>query len=280
MRCRACSPKCYSQWGGQSPALLTTAYGKGQGTKASTTHPQPLYGRHEAGPVLLYSYPQGWLTCPSLLGVCCSSEEQGSLSQVLPLERERASSLVLMILEPGLQLLEEVMVAVVQHYPCKHAISQQISCAWQGWLPHTLTLRAGSPAPLDHGQPYFSMFSFLFHSYLLAVIGHWAHILRHPLTSCVFPWVSLSWRFYINRMMKNTWFCDTLFPFSVIFFFLKFFIRYLAHLNFQCYTKSPAYPPTPTPLPAHSPSLALAFPCSGAYKVCVSNGPLFPVMAD
>ena len=27
-------------------------------------------------------------------------------------------------------------------------------------------------------------------------------------------------------------------------------------------------------------SMALAFPCTGAYKVYVSNGPLFPVMAD
>jgi hypothetical protein len=67
---------------------------------------------------------------------------------------------------------------------------------------------------------------------------------------------------------------------STHFFFFPFFIRYLAHLHFQCYTKSPPYPPTPTPLPTHSPFLALAFPCTGAYKVCVSNGPLFPVMAD
>jgi hypothetical protein len=36
----------------------------------------------------------------------------------------------------------------------------------------------------------------------------------------------------------------------------------------------------PTPLPTHSHFLALAFPCTGAYKVCKSNGPLFPVMAD
>jgi hypothetical protein len=62
--------------------------------------------------------------------------------------------------------------------------------------------------------------------------------------------------------------------------FFPFFIRYLAHLHFQCYTKSSPYPPTPTPLPTHSPFLALAFPCTEAYKVCVSNGPLFPVMAD
>jgi hypothetical protein len=59
------------------------------------------------------------------------------------------------------------------------------------------------------------------------------------------------------------------------FFFFKiffpFFIRYLAHLHFQCYTKSPPYPPTPTPLPTHSPFLALVFPCTGAYKVCCPN---------
>jgi hypothetical protein len=62
--------------------------------------------------------------------------------------------------------------------------------------------------------------------------------------------------------------------------FFPIFIRYLAHLYFQCYTKSPPYPPTPTPLPTHSPFLALAFPCTGAYKVCKSNGPLFTLMAD
>jgi hypothetical protein len=62
--------------------------------------------------------------------------------------------------------------------------------------------------------------------------------------------------------------------------FFSIFIRYLAHLHFQCYTKSPPYPPTPTPLPTHSPFLALLFPCTGAYKVCLSNGPLFPVMAN
>ena len=33
-------------------------------------------------------------------------------------------------------------------------------------------------------------------------------------------------------------------------------------------------PYPPTPLPIHSHFLALAFPCTGAYKVCKSNGPL------
>ena len=62
--------------------------------------------------------------------------------------------------------------------------------------------------------------------------------------------------------------------------FLKnIFITYFPQLHFQCYPKSPLYPP-PTPLLTHSHFLALAFPCTEAYKVCVSNGPLFPVMAD
>ena len=31
------------------------------------------------------------------------------------------------------------------------------------------------------------------------------------------------------------------------------------------------------PLPTHSHFLALAFPCTGAYKVCKTKGPLFPI---
>jgi hypothetical protein len=36
----------------------------------------------------------------------------------------------------------------------------------------------------------------------------------------------------------------------------------------------------PTPPPTHSHLLALAFPCTEAYKVCMTNGPLFPLMAN
>jgi hypothetical protein len=49
---------------------------------------------------------------------------------------------------------------------------------------------------------------------------------------------------------------------------------------------SNAIPKVPHTLPPHFPThpfsffLALPFPCTGAYKVCVSNGPLFPVMAN
>jgi hypothetical protein len=37
---------------------------------------------------------------------------------------------------------------------------------------------------------------------------------------------------------------------------------------------------TPTPLLTHSHFLALAFPCAEAYKVCNTNEPLFPMMAN
>jgi hypothetical protein len=85
-------------------------------------------------------------------------------------------------------------------------------------------------------------------------------------------------RIVVSTSVKN--YVGILMGITLNLFFSHFFIRYLAHLHFQCYTKSPPYPITPTPLPVHSPFLALAFPCTGAYKVCVSNGPLFPVMAD
>jgi hypothetical protein len=65
-----------------------------------------------------------------------------------------------------------------------------------------------------------------------------------------------------------------------VFCFLFFLIRYLFHLHFQCYPKSPPPAPPPTPPPTHSHFLALAFPCTEADKVCMTSGPLFPLMAD
>jgi hypothetical protein len=62
--------------------------------------------------------------------------------------------------------------------------------------------------------------------------------------------------------------------FSFFFFFLK--IRYFLHLHFQCYRKVPQTLP-PLPSYPHSHFLALTFPCTEAYKVCKTNGPLFPL---
>jgi hypothetical protein len=66
-------------------------------------------------------------------------------------------------------------------------------------------------------------------------------------------------------------------------FFLQFFIRYLLHLPFKCYPESHLYPPpppTPLPYPLTPTSWPWCFPCTGAYKVCKTKGPLFPMMAN
>jgi hypothetical protein len=69
---------------------------------------------------------------------------------------------------------------------------------------------------------------------------------------------------------------------DIIPFFKKIFLYYVfSSITFPMLSqKSPIPFPPPTPLPTHSHFLALAFPSTGAYKVCMSNGPLFPVMAD
>jgi hypothetical protein len=61
---------------------------------------------------------------------------------------------------------------------------------------------------------------------------------------------------------------------------LLLFIRYLFIYISNAIPKVPHMLPPPTPLPTHSHFLALAFPCTEAYKVCKTNGPLFPVMAN
>ena len=86
-----------------------------------------------------------------------------------------------------------------------------------------------------------------------------SHCLRHSHISIVHK--------CLFCLVNKLWF------FSQHFIFL---IRYLFHLHFQCYPKSPPYPPPPT----HSHFLVLAFPCTEAYKVCKTKGPLFPMVDD
>ena len=44
--------------------------------------------------------------------------------------------------------------------------------------------------------------------------------------------------------------------------------------------KFPLPSPHAAPLLTHSLFLSLAFPCTGAYKVCKTKGPVFSMMAD
>jgi hypothetical protein len=78
----------------------------------------------------------------------------------------------------------------------------------------------------------------------------------------------------INIIAKNLGF-----SYSFIFYFLMLLLGIFLIYISNAIPKVPHTLP-PTPLPTHSHFLALVFPCTGAYKVCKSNGPLFPVMAD
>ena len=67
----------------------------------------------------------------------------------------------------------------------------------------------------------------------------------------------------------------------LFFFFLSIFYQIFSSFTFQMLSrKSPIYYPCPAPFSTHSYFLALAFPSTGAYKVCKTQGPLFPMMAD
>jgi hypothetical protein len=64
------------------------------------------------------------------------------------------------------------------------------------------------------------------------------------------------------------------FLFFIYLFIFQFFIRYFLHLYFKCYPKRPS--PPPALVPTDSYFLALEFPCTGAYKVCNTNGASLP----
>jgi hypothetical protein len=62
--------------------------------------------------------------------------------------------------------------------------------------------------------------------------------------------------------------------FFLFYIFLDIFFIYISNAILKVpYT-------LPPPQPAHSCFLALAFPCTGAYKVCNTKGPLFPMVSD
>jgi hypothetical protein len=71
-------------------------------------------------------------------------------------------------------------------------------------------------------------------------------------------------------------------PAEILFFSIVFFLFYLLGIFFIYISNAiPKVPGTPsTPQPTHSHFLGLVFPCTEAYKVCKSNGPLFPLMGD
>jgi hypothetical protein len=80
----------------------------------------------------------------------------------------------------------------------------------------------------------------------------------------------------LTRPSSATFAAEAIGPSMCTLFF--FLIRYFPHFHFHAIPKVPHTLP-PTPLPTHSHFLALVFPCTEAYKVCTTNGSLFPLMA-
>jgi hypothetical protein len=75
-----------------------------------------------------------------------------------------------------------------------------------------------------------------------------------------------------NNSIKNRW---HIFLNLMFFFFNSVFSSFTFPMLSR---KSPI--PSAHSRPTHSHFLALAFPCTGAYKVCKTNGTLFTMMAN
>jgi hypothetical protein len=74
------------------------------------------------------------------------------------------------------------------------------------------------------------------------------------------------------------------FFFSFLYTFFYLFLKYFLLGIFLNYISN-AIPKVPHTQPPYSPThpfqlFGSGVPCPGAYKVCMSNGPLFPMMAD
>jgi hypothetical protein len=79
-----------------------------------------------------------------------------------------------------------------------------------------------------------------------------------------------------NQLVVELEFLSFLLFFFLLFFLLRIFLNYISNVI----PKASHTLPPPLPYPPIPIFLALAFPCTGAYKVCLSSGPLFPVMAE
>jgi hypothetical protein len=113
-------------------------------------------------------------------------------------------------------------------------------------------------------------FSFMwFVNYILGIQSFWANI---HLSVSAYHVCS-----FLIGLPHSGWYFLVPFICLRISFFL---ISNLFPLDFQCYPKIPSPNPPLTPPLTHSHFLALALPCNEADKVCMTNGPLFPLMAD
>ena len=83
----------------------------------------------------------------------------------------------------------------------------------------------------------------------------------------------------LARVFFQTQLSSVLILFSAALVFLPYPYSLFFLVVPMFYCRSPSTH-APAPLPTHSHFLVLAFPCTGAYNVCKTKGPLFPMMAD
>jgi hypothetical protein len=76
----------------------------------------------------------------------------------------------------------------------------------------------------------------------------------------------------LYRILLEPFLFSSFFQFLVYIFFI-----YISNAILKVHY---TLPPCTNPLPPHSHFLAMAFPCTGAYQVCKTKGPLFPMMAN
>ena len=76
------------------------------------------------------------------------------------------------------------------------------------------------------------------------------------------------------------WWHLFIYLFTVLLIFKKIFSLGIFFIYISNAIPKVPYTIAPNPLPTHSHFLALAFPFTEAYKVCKTNGPLFPMMVD
>jgi hypothetical protein len=95
-------------------------------------------------------------------------------------------------------------------------------------------------------------------------------------SASVSPFLCFSSYHTYVKLLNTTHIKHLIFGILLYSFLLDIFFIYIS----DAIPKFPYTLPWPASLPTHSHFLALAFHCTGAYKVCNTKGPLFPLMAD
>jgi hypothetical protein len=137
-------------------------------------------------------------------------------------------------------------------HACVQACAQVCAYLWHNWM-----YEGQKMVLCGWASPLLCMESRLVLNWSGLSSEHW--LLGHLVSPRSFFFFLIFYLLYLN----NSFF---------FLFFPLFKIRYLFHLHFQCYPKSPPHAPPPTPPPTHSQFLALAFHCTEAYKFAQPMG--------